>query len=303
MHRSHWICSVCSVDLNSSDALESHVSQHHRGLISDRQLSAFVGQSKRPVGCVKPSECPFCDESWARVDSNPTSRDEVPVVNLDQFRQHLGKHLQQVALFSLPRLGQGHDQSLGRHYDSGIPDQDAFSVGYRWIREDCGYGWSIVSRKRATFIALAFFSRQFRTYSNYTRVKVLLLYRENNFSYTSTQQEVNHLKDTFETLFSYHAEIKSLNTLVRERLQVRVKALVAGFVDEHDGPNTLLIVYYAGDGVPRPVPGPDFGSLNLFGSVAHGHCLAPSLIVTGNTYQMTRKIIQTFSYGTILSRY
>ncbi|RSL60460.1 hypothetical protein CEP54_006784 [Fusarium duplospermum] len=30
-------------------------------------------------------------------------------------------------------------------------------VGYRWVRDDCGRGWSIISGRRATFIALAFF--------------------------------------------------------------------------------------------------------------------------------------------------
>ena len=155
VHRSRWICSLCSADIISSDGLKNHVKQQHQGLVSSPQLSAFVGQSRRPVDCVKPSECPFCDDSWAQADSNHTSREEVLVVSLDQFRQHLGKHLQQVALFSLPRLSQDHDQSLGRHNDSKVPDRDAISEGSRWIRDDCGYGWSIVSRRRATFFALA----------------------------------------------------------------------------------------------------------------------------------------------------
>ncbi|RTE84979.1 hypothetical protein BHE90_000419 [Fusarium euwallaceae] len=30
-------------------------------------------------------------------------------------------------------------------------------AGYRWVRDDCGRGWSIISGRRATFIALAFF--------------------------------------------------------------------------------------------------------------------------------------------------
>ena len=62
-----------------------------------------------------------------------------------------------MALFSLPRLSQGHDQSLGRHNDSEVPDRDAISEGSWWIRDDSGYGWSIVSRRRATFLALAYF--------------------------------------------------------------------------------------------------------------------------------------------------
>ena len=79
------------------------------------------------------------------------------MVDPDQFRRHLGNHLQQVALFSLPRLSQDHDQSLGPHDGVDIPDRDKMSRGCRWIRDDCGHGWSIVSRKRTTFIALISF--------------------------------------------------------------------------------------------------------------------------------------------------
>ena len=62
-----------------------------------------------------------------------------------------------MALFSLPRLTQNHDQSLGPHDDAEYSDRDAIPKGCQWIRDDCGHGWSIVSRKRTTFIALAFF--------------------------------------------------------------------------------------------------------------------------------------------------
>ncbi len=79
------------------------------------------------------------------------------MVDLDQFRRHLGRHLQQLALFSLPRLIQGHDQSLGPHDDPGVQDRDASPEGYRWIKDDCESKWRIVSRKRGTIMALARF--------------------------------------------------------------------------------------------------------------------------------------------------
>lgn len=156
-HRSRWVCSECFINFRSSDDLKGHVSQHHSGLVSNSQLSAFIDQSKRPVDSIQPSECPFCDGPWAQADSSLVSSEEVLVVDLDQFRRHLGNHLQQVALFSLPRLTQDHDQSLGPHDDVGVPDRDDMSRGCRWIRDDCGHGWSIVSLKRTTFIALASF--------------------------------------------------------------------------------------------------------------------------------------------------
>ena len=154
VHRSQWICPECSISFGSSEDLKGHVSQNHSGLISNQQLSAFIEQSKRPVDFIEPSECPFCDDPWAQADASLASSEEVVVVNLEQFQQHLGKHLQQVALFSLPRPPiEDHDQSGGRRDECGVLDRDTIIEGWKYL----GRGWSIVLRKRTTFIAFASF--------------------------------------------------------------------------------------------------------------------------------------------------
>lgn len=175
-HRSRWVCSECFLSFRSSDDLKGHVSQHHSGLVSSLQLPAFIDQSKRPVDSIQPSGCPFCDGPWVQVDSSLASSEEVLVVDLDQFRRHLGNHLQQVALFSLPRLTQDLDQSLRPHDDLGVPDRDDISKGCWWIRDDCGHGWSIVSRKRTTFIALASFLKLWQAHRKYNEL-MLASYR------------------------------------------------------------------------------------------------------------------------------
>ena len=108
----------------------------------------------------------------------------------------------------------------------------------------------------------------YRTLSTYKKVKVLLLCWDTNGSDLATQCEVNDLKATFEELFNYHAEIKYLDPTTEQRLQVRMNRIMADFVDDHDGPNTLLIVYYAGHGRPGKA---EFGDLELFGSVTPRH--------------------------------
>lgn len=107
---------------------------------------------------------------------------------------------------------------------------------------------------------------KYKTSSTYTKVEVLLLCWEHSCSDLATREEMDGLKDTFENRFNFHAEIKYLDTTNEQRLQVRVNTIVAAFVGEHDGPNTLLIVYYAGHGRP----GGEYGDLELFGSVTHG---------------------------------
>jgi len=70
--------------------------------------------------------------------------------------------LQQVALFALPRFVQDQDYPGGSRYPGGIPDLDAMSQGYRWVRDDCGRGWNIVSGKLATFTAIGYFLNLYR---------------------------------------------------------------------------------------------------------------------------------------------
>ena len=106
----------------------------------------------------------------------------------------------------------------------------------------------------------------YKTSSTYTKVEVLLLCWKEGCNDMATQDEIDRLKATFEKRFNYHVGIAYLDTTSEQKLQIRVNRIVADFVDEHDEPNTLLIVYYAGHGRP----GGDFGTLELFGSVIHG---------------------------------
>ena len=124
---------------------------------------------------------------------------------------------------------------------------------------------------------------KYKTSSNYTKVEVLLLCWKHND--LTTQDEVDNLKATFEDRFNYHTEIKYLDTTFEQKLQVRVNTIVAAFVGEHDGPNTLLIVYYAGHGRP----GGEYGSLELFGFVTNEYRMAWSLTVAGKLHRMTKK--------------
>lgn len=161
MHRNSWVCPRCSGLFESTEALGQHIDECHSQEISNNQITTVIEQSRRPIEFIQPSECPFCDDEWASAEPSAISTEETLVVDLDEFRRHLGHHLQQVALFSLPRLNQ--DQEMDSNDVVGLPDRDTMSAGYRWVRDDCGRGWSIVSSRRTTFIALAFFLAKYRT--------------------------------------------------------------------------------------------------------------------------------------------
>ena len=97
--------------------------------------------------------------------------------------------------------------------------------------------------------------------SSYKKCAVLLLCWEGNSDDLETKDEVDRLKLIFEEKFRYTVQVKHIDNHSLKRLQVHVNAKVAQFVDDFDGPHTLLIVYYAGHGKP----GKALGDLNMFG--------------------------------------
>lgn len=106
VHRATWPCFRCGQVADTAEILKSHIMAQHADQVSPQQLPLVVEQSRRPIKFIHPKECPFCDEEWAKGKVTDT---EALVVTLDQYRRHLGQHLQRIALFSLPRLGQHQD--------------------------------------------------------------------------------------------------------------------------------------------------------------------------------------------------
>ncbi|KAL8646672.1 MAG: hypothetical protein Q9210_006000 [Variospora velana] len=105
---------------------------------------------------------------------------------------------------------------------------------------------------------------QYLSPSIYKKVAVLILCWEEHSRDIDTSKEVSRLRAVFTKNFGYHVTIQYLDAKQEQRLQVQVNAKVAIFVHEHDGPNTLLIVYYAGHGKP----GEFFGDLVIFGQTS-----------------------------------
>ena len=105
----------------------------------------------------------------------------------------------------------------------------------------------------------------YKSSTKYTNVEVLLLCWVEQSDDLITTGEVKKLKSTFEDRFNYGAQIGYLDPKAKQAAQVQLNAIVANFVNTFDGPNTLLIVYYAGHGKP----GKYYGSLEFFGLVIY----------------------------------
>ncbi|KAL8687200.1 MAG: hypothetical protein Q9218_006564 [Villophora microphyllina] len=96
---------------------------------------------------------------------------------------------------------------------------------------------------------------------SHQKVAVLMLCWEERSCDLDTLAEVSRLSSVFEESFGYDVSTLYLDPKQEQRLQVQVNAKFANFIATHDGPNTLLMVYYAG----HARPGKSSGILELFG--------------------------------------
>ena len=122
-HRFEWYCQIClEPPFNSSIHLENHMKTCHGTGIPDSQLAVMIDASKQPTQSILASSCPFCDDAEADVLSvNPHLENEKGriLVTPTVFAKHVGFHMQQLALFALPR-GSGNlddDKTTDRNSD------------------------------------------------------------------------------------------------------------------------------------------------------------------------------------------
>jgi hypothetical protein len=105
--QNHWrtfICQLCGMSgWANIDELTTHVHQRHPDL-NDTEKSTFVEASSRPLEKISTEACTLCN--WtAKFHTSDSSLVEGQAVFAEPRRlmRHLARHLEQVALFSLPR--------------------------------------------------------------------------------------------------------------------------------------------------------------------------------------------------------
>lgn len=106
MHRKEWLCHSCNITFASPDVMRNHLKRKHGTLFTETQLPAILERCERPRPLTP--DCPFC-ETWATslrermAHLDPMSVDHTIVVTPKQFQTHVGRHLEQLSLFALPR--------------------------------------------------------------------------------------------------------------------------------------------------------------------------------------------------------
>ena len=104
-HRVQWQCRFCtSQPFQDKGSLEAHLARRHHELCSASQLHSLLELSRQPPEYIEAKDCPFCDDFDARLRSANGIEASKPVfISPTQFSRHVASHMEQLALFAIPR--------------------------------------------------------------------------------------------------------------------------------------------------------------------------------------------------------
>ncbi|KAL9598127.1 MAG: hypothetical protein Q9219_004683 [cf. Caloplaca sp. 3 TL-2023] len=96
-------------------------------------MAALTAACQQAVDRLSPDACPFCDEWTTKlVEVNPSVPPAQPVVTIQWFEHHVGSHMEQLALFAVPRsydLGKASGNAAARyvgHRESAVGSQPLY---------------------------------------------------------------------------------------------------------------------------------------------------------------------------------
>ena len=90
--------------MSSPALLETHLKSSHGTETLGNRLPAIIDSCKRPKQAVTASSCPFCDDAEAKALSlDPNLEKGKVLVPTIVFARHVASHMEQLALFAIPR--------------------------------------------------------------------------------------------------------------------------------------------------------------------------------------------------------
>ena len=97
-------CLLCSKDCTSYKDLSQHIERQHQSA-DESTLASLSKAIARPPAKIVASHCPFqCGwEEKPRPEASKEPSDIVQVVDIATFRRHVAGHMEQLALFAVPR--------------------------------------------------------------------------------------------------------------------------------------------------------------------------------------------------------
>ena len=92
LHQREWYCDACSESFPRKSLAQEHIEARHSELVTKEYFEAVISRCERAI--VTDIVCPLCGVKFT----------------LQTLEKHLGFHLQEVALFALPHLGEGSSE-------------------------------------------------------------------------------------------------------------------------------------------------------------------------------------------------
>ena len=89
--------------METTEKYKLHLRTYHVNSLKGINLSVILEASKQSISAISPSSCPFCD---------PQVKDENLPLDTFGFKIHVAKHMEQLALFAIPRLSDVGDMSF-----------------------------------------------------------------------------------------------------------------------------------------------------------------------------------------------
>lgn len=94
MHRRQWTCQECQLTVKSLEEMATHLEISHASSRTETQRIVALGLYEQPIDETAPAECPLC------YTKSP----------LKLMLEHLGRHLEELSLFALPKPIEDDDQ-------------------------------------------------------------------------------------------------------------------------------------------------------------------------------------------------
>ena len=127
-HRKKWRCNSCRhTPFETVGALEDHFRNRHAGTFTEAQLFGVVQLCEIAQDRFPPSACPLCDD-WKLHSLPEVSKDTTVYATVAQFRRHLGKHLEQLALFALPKASDSDPGDEDADSNNAVVDETTSSL-------------------------------------------------------------------------------------------------------------------------------------------------------------------------------
>jgi hypothetical protein len=111
-HRREWFCPLCNLSHHDKSKARMHLIRDHGELAGNQVNSDLLLQaSSRPSEQLPVGDCPFCDWGIILRERNYTPQEHDLTVPSRRFMKHLGKHLEEIALFVIPQPQEEHRSS------------------------------------------------------------------------------------------------------------------------------------------------------------------------------------------------